>query len=111
MVMQPRRSTPTEGDNVMATRDCGRVRPILYSRLATRLGSIAIIIPIHLFTITRIHVCNHIPIITIRMSTRPNAPVCALTYKFIPSTRLQYITCSILTYSVMTLHISGCCSG
>jgi len=37
---------------VTATRDCGRVTALLYSRLATRLRSLAIILPIHLFTIT-----------------------------------------------------------
>ena len=77
-VMQPRRSAPKEGDNVTATRDCGRVTAILYSRRATRLRSLAIILPIHLFTITPVHVCNRIPIITIRMPTRPNAGVRAL---------------------------------
>ena len=46
--MQPRRSALKEGDNVTATRDCGRVTAILYSRLATRLRSLAIILPIHL---------------------------------------------------------------
>jgi len=60
-VMQPRRSIPKEGDNVTATRDCCRVTAIPYSRLATRLRSLAIILPIHLFTITRVHVCNRIP--------------------------------------------------
>jgi hypothetical protein len=59
--MQPRRSAPKEGDNVTATRDCGRVTAILYSRLTTSLRSLAIILPIHLFTITRVHVCNCIP--------------------------------------------------
>jgi len=46
---------------VTATCDCGRVTAIVYSRLATRLRSLAIILPIHLFTITRVHVCNRIP--------------------------------------------------
>jgi hypothetical protein len=78
-VMQPRRSAPKEGDNVTATCDCGRVTAILYSRLATRLRSLAIILPIHLFTITRVHVCNRIPINTIRMPMKPNAGVRALT--------------------------------
>ena len=77
--MQPRRSAPKEGDNVTATCDCGRVTAILYSRLATRLGSLAIILPIHLFTINRVHICNHIPLITICMPIRPNAGVCAST--------------------------------
>ena len=77
--LQPRRSAPKEGDNVTAARDQGRVTAILYSRHATRLRSLAIILPIHLFTITRVHVCNCIPIITIRMPTRPNAGVRALT--------------------------------
>jgi len=77
--MQPRRSAPQEGDNVTVTHDCGRVTAILYSRLATRRRSLEIILPIHLFTITRVHVCNRIPLITIRMPTRPNAGVRALT--------------------------------
>jgi hypothetical protein len=64
---------------VTATRDCGRVTAILYSRLATRLRSLAIILPIHLFTITLVHVCNRIPLITIRTPTGPNAGVRALT--------------------------------
>jgi len=42
--MQHRRSAPKEGDNVTATRDCGQVMAILYSRLATRLRSRAIIL-------------------------------------------------------------------
>jgi len=62
----------------MATRDCGQMTAILYSRLATRLRSLAIILPIHLFTITRIHVCNSIPLITIHMPIRPFAGVSAL---------------------------------
>ena len=77
--VQPRRCAPKERDNVTATRDCGRVTAILYSRLATRLRSLAIVLPIHLFTITRVHFCNRIPLITIRMPTRPNAGVRALT--------------------------------
>jgi len=59
--MQPRRSAPKEGDNVTATRDCGRVTAILYSRLATRRRSLAMILSIHLLTSTWVHVCNHIP--------------------------------------------------
>jgi hypothetical protein len=59
--MQPRRSVPKEGDNVTATRDCGRVTAILYCRLATKFRSQAKILPIHLFTITRVQVCNRIP--------------------------------------------------
>jgi len=51
-VMQPRRSAPKEGDNVTATRGCGRVTAILYSRLATRLRSLAIILPIHLYLLS-----------------------------------------------------------
>jgi len=77
--MQPGRSAPKERDNVTATRDCSRVTAILYSWLATRLRSLAIILPIHLFTITRVHVCNRIPIISIRMPIRPSAGVRALT--------------------------------
>ena len=50
--MQPRRSAPKDGDNVMATRDCGRVTAILYSQLATRLRSLAIILPIHLYLLS-----------------------------------------------------------
>jgi hypothetical protein len=46
--MQPRRSAPKEGDNVTAAGDPGRVIAILYSRLATSLRSLAIILPIHL---------------------------------------------------------------
>ena len=47
-VMQPRRSAPDERDNVTAAHDPGRVTAILYSRLATSLRSLAIILPIHL---------------------------------------------------------------
>jgi len=36
-VMQPKRSAPTVGDNVMATRDYGRVIAIVCGQLATRL--------------------------------------------------------------------------
>jgi len=81
--VQPRRSAPKEGDKVTATRDCGRVTAILYSWLATRLRSVAGILPIHLFTITQVPVCNHIPLITIRMPIRPNAGVSALTPKLV----------------------------
>jgi len=77
-VMHPRWSAPKVGDNVTVTRDCGRVTVIVCSRLATRLSSLAIFIPIHLFTITRVHICNGIPLITIRMPTRPYAGVRAL---------------------------------
>jgi hypothetical protein len=77
--MQPRRSAPKEGDNVTATRDYGRVTAIPYSRLTMRLRSLAIILPIYVFTITRVHICNRIPLITIRMPTRPNAGIRALT--------------------------------
>jgi hypothetical protein len=41
---QPRRSAPTEGNNVTVKPDCGRVTAIPYSWLATRLRSLAIII-------------------------------------------------------------------
>jgi len=77
--MEPRRSAPKEGDNVTATRACGRVTAILYSRIATRLRSLAIIVPINLFTITRVHVCNRIPLITIHMRIRLNTGVRAPT--------------------------------
>ena len=50
--MQPRRSAPEEGDNVTAARDPGRVTAILYSRLATSLRSLAIILPIDLHLIS-----------------------------------------------------------
>jgi len=46
--MQPRRSAPKEGDDVTAARGPGRVKAVLYSRLATSLRSLAIILPIHL---------------------------------------------------------------
>jgi hypothetical protein len=78
--MQPRRSAPKEGENVTVTGHCGRVMAILYSQLASGLRSLAIILPIHLFTITRVHVGNRKPLITIRMPTRPNAGVRALTH-------------------------------
>jgi hypothetical protein len=42
--MQPRRSEPKEGDTVTAARDPGRVTAILYSRLATILRYLAIIL-------------------------------------------------------------------
>jgi len=77
--MQPRRSAPKERDNVTATCDCGQVMAILYRRLATRLTSLAILLPIHLYTITRVHVSNRIHIITRRIHTRPNTGVPALT--------------------------------
>jgi len=75
---------------VTATRDCGRVTAILYSQLATRLRSLAIILPIHLFTITRVHVCNSIPIITIRMPTWPDAGVRALTLLSLFGKRIRF---------------------
>jgi len=46
--MQPRRSAPKERDNVTAACDPGRVPAILHSRLATRLRSLAIILPTHI---------------------------------------------------------------
>ena len=76
---EPRRSAPKERDNVTATPDCGRVTAIPYSQLATRLGSLAIFLLIHLFTNTSVHICNRIPIITIHMPIRLNAVVRALT--------------------------------
>jgi hypothetical protein len=42
---------------VTATRDCGRVTAILYSRLATRLRSLAIILPIHLYLLSLESTC------------------------------------------------------
>jgi len=63
----------------MAARDPGRVTAILYSRLATSLRSLAIILPIHQHTITHIHVCNRIALITIRIPMRPNAGIRVLT--------------------------------
>jgi hypothetical protein len=50
-----------ESQLVTAAPDCSQVMANLYSQLATRLKSLAIILPIHLFTITRVHVCHHIP--------------------------------------------------
>jgi len=47
-LMQPRRSAPKERDNVTVARYSGRVTAIPYSRLATSLRSLAIILPIHL---------------------------------------------------------------
>jgi len=47
--MQPRRSAPKERDNVTAARDPGPGNGHLDSQLATRLRSLAIILPIHLF--------------------------------------------------------------
>jgi len=52
--MQPRRSAPKEGDNVMAARDPGRVTAILYSRLATILRSLAIIL-LYIYTYYHSH--------------------------------------------------------
>ena len=43
---------PESHNIVTATRDCGRVTAILYSRLATRLRSLAIILPIHLYLLS-----------------------------------------------------------
>jgi len=37
---------------ITATRDCGRVTAILYSRLATRLRCLAIILPIHRYLLS-----------------------------------------------------------
>jgi hypothetical protein len=45
--MQSRSSAPKEGDNVTAARDRGLVTAVLYSRLATSLGSLAILLPIY----------------------------------------------------------------
>jgi len=67
-----------------------RVTAILYSQHATRLRSLAIILPIHLFTITRVHVCNRIPIITIRMPTRSDSRVRALTLLSLFSKRKRF---------------------
>jgi hypothetical protein len=54
-LMQPRRSGPTEGDYVTVARDPGRVTAILYSRLATSLRSLAIILPIYIYTYYQSH--------------------------------------------------------
>ena len=75
---------------VTATRDCGWVTAILYSRLAMRLRSLVIILPIHLFTITRVHVCNRIPPITILMPIRPNAGVRTLTLLSLFGKRIRF---------------------
>jgi len=56
-----------------------RVTAILYSLLATRLRSLVIILPIHLFTITRVHICNRVPILPTRMPISLKAGVRALT--------------------------------
>jgi len=50
--MQPRRSAPNERDNVMAARDPGPGNGHLYSQLATRLRSLATILPIHLYLLS-----------------------------------------------------------
>jgi len=50
--MQPRRSAPEQGDDVTAAGDCGRLTAIVYSRLATRLRSPAIISHIHLYLLS-----------------------------------------------------------
>ena len=55
------------------------VTAILYSQLATRGRSPAIILHIHLFTITRVHLCHWIPIIIILMPMKPNIGVHVLT--------------------------------
>jgi len=77
--MQPRRSAPKDTDDVTVARDPGRVSAILYIRLATSICSLVIILPIHIHTITCIHVCNRIPIITICIPMRPNAVIRVLT--------------------------------
>jgi len=87
--MHPRRSAPKERDHIMATRNCGRVMAILYGRLATRLRSVAIILPIHPYTITSVHVCNRIPRTTICTCTRPTTRM--LPYNRIPSTITHWL--------------------
>jgi hypothetical protein len=77
--MPPTRSAPKEGENLTVICDCGQVTAIVYMQLATILRSLELILPIHLFTITQVHVCKSIPIITIRMSSKTNAGVRALT--------------------------------
>ena len=53
---------------------------MLYSRLAMRLRSLAIILPdTDTYTITRLHICNHIHPITIYIGTQPEAGVHAHT--------------------------------
>jgi len=52
----------------------------LYSRLATRLRSLAIILPyLYIYTIILVHICNRIHSITIYIGTQPEAGVRALT--------------------------------
>jgi len=46
--MQPRRSAPTEGDNLMVGHDWARIMAILDSPLTMSLRSLAIFLPIHL---------------------------------------------------------------
>jgi hypothetical protein len=77
--MLTRRSAPKEGDNVTAARDPGRVMAILYSRLATSLRSLAIILPIHLHLLSLPSTFATVSLITIRMPMRPNEGVRALT--------------------------------
>jgi hypothetical protein len=64
---------------VTATRVCGRAPAIIYNRLSTTLRSVAIILPIHLGTITQVYVCKCIPLITIPMPIRPKASIRTLT--------------------------------
>ena len=79
-LMQPRRSAPREGDTVMAAHEPGpgnthsihlaRHDPWISSNNLTYTST---------STITRIHVCNRIPRITICILMRPNAVIRALT--------------------------------
>jgi len=99
--MQPRKSSPNEADNVTVTRDCAHVTAILYSRLATRVRSLAMIIPIQLFTITWVHNCNRIPIINVHMNTLWNAAICALTVCPNTPCHLSYTLINRLLYELL----------
>jgi len=101
--VHPRRSATKEEDNVTATSDCGRVMVILDTPLATRIRSLVIILPIHLITITGVHVCNHLPIIPICMPTRPNAGVRALPWGLVD----RYCHNTVVTVSVSPLRRLG----
>jgi len=64
---------------VTAACDAGRVMAIRYSRLATSLRSLAIILPIYLHITSLASRFATLSLITICMPMRPNTGVCALT--------------------------------
>lgn len=69
----------------------------------TQPGSCAAVTPIQVFTITRVHVCNCIPIFTIHIPVKPNAGVCALRLLSVLSNR-YFSRTGFTSYTTLRKH-------